>query len=102
MRVSLESLGVFVGTDKSEIQIVSAVLVRRAGLDDCQVLPAGKTWDVSALWPSVGSRIASVAWGRDLVFTTDGGIEIVVPPSSSGYRGTILSTDGKNMTVEEF
>lgn len=88
--------------EKSHVQIGSSFLVRRVGHDNCRISPQSKAGEVSALWPSLGSRIVSVAWGHDFILTLDDGTEIVVPPSSYGYRGTILSHDGKNMTVEEF
>ena len=102
MRVSMESWGVFIHTDGSQVQIGSEFFVRRIGRDDCWISPQGKVGEVSALWPSLGSRIAAVAWGRDLVLTLDDGTEIVVPPSPSGYRGAILSHDGKNTTWDDF
>ena len=102
MRVSMESSGVFIHTDGSQIQIQCEFFVRRAGRDDCWISPRSKAGEVSALWPSLGSRVAAVAWGRDLVLTLDDGTEIVVPPSPSGYRGAILSHDGKNTTWDDF
>ena len=102
IRVSMESWGVFIDTDGSQIQIGSEFLVRRIGCDDCWISPQSKAGEVSALWPSLGNRIASVAWGHDLVLTLDDGTEIVVPPSSFGYRGIILSHDGTNTTWDDF
>ena len=102
VRVSMESSGVFIDTDGSQIQIGSEFFVRRIDRDDCWISPKSKAGEVSALWPSLGSRVASVAWGHDLILTLNDGVEIVVPPSSSGYRGTVLSHNGKNATWDDF
>jgi len=87
IRISLESSTVDIHLEKSQVQIGSSFLVRRVGHDNCRISPQSKAGEVSALWPSLGSRIVSVVWGRDLVLTLDDGNGIVVPPSSYGYRG---------------
>lgn len=102
IRIMLETFAVHIQLDMSQVQIGSVFYVRSAGSDNQVITPEARTGHVSALWPSIGSRIASVAWGDDFILRTGSGIEIVVPPSPSGHRGTILSHDGTHDMVDEF
>lgn len=102
LRVSLESSGVYIHLTKSQIQIGSDFFIRHMGSDDQSVLPRSKIGDMSALWSSLGSRIVAVVWEHEVTFKLDSGAEIVVPPSSFGYRGTILTKDGSDTAVEDF
>lgn len=102
MRISLESLGVHIDLNKSQVQIKSDFFVRRPSHAECKILQISRSADMSALWSSVGSRIASVTWGHDLIIETDNGVQIVVPPSPFGSRGTILSGEGDQHFWDDF
>ena len=102
LRVSLESSGVYVHLTKSQLQISSDFFVRKLGDDDQSISPKSKVGSMSALWSILGDHIIAVIWGNELVVKLDSGAAIVIPPSASGYRGTILTEDGSNTAMEDF
>jgi hypothetical protein len=62
--------------------------------------PENRSGAIGALWTLVGHQAVAALWGKSVLISFDDGSEVEIPPSESGWRGTLYSRT--EMNVEDF